>query len=304
MAIEKEIPERIGTQGWEQFLATKQEMLYQFDLAKIYSESHIVKVEHGKVAESTFRRWLSIFLPNKYGVTSGYIVSQNRKFVDLKLPHYDVIVYDQLNSPTLWVEENSDYSEGGKTRAIPAEYVRGVFEVKSNLTVDTSKKAIKKLLELEPLINLNGDNEPYYNGKLDQLFFTAAVFFEIQKTNEHKAKILNNLIVTSDFPFYGGVILKGEGRNINDTGQFRLLVGDNPMRSSVGKKKESLILGSPESDSLEIKGNKHIGTHLFWSPANFSSFAFDIILLLEGKFRPGFASSFYGQSWLNPKRTI
>lgn len=139
---------------------------------------------------------------------------------------------------------------------------------------------------------------------MDQLFFTAAVFFEIQKTNEHKAKILNNLIVTSDFPFYGGVILKGEGRNINDTGQFRLLVGDNPMRSSVGKKKESLILGSPESDSLEIKGNKHIGTHLFWSPANFSSFAFDIILLLEGKFRPGFASSFYGLSWLNPNRTI
>lgn len=301
MTKTKEIPERMGTQGWEQFLATKQEMLYQYDLAKVYAESHIVKVTHGNVAEATFRRWLANFLPKKYGVTSGYIVSQHSDSIGLKHPHYDVIIYDQLNSPMIWMEENSDYSEGGKTRAIPAEYVHFVIEVKANLTEKSSAEAIKKILELKPLIQTSS-NVDLYSGKLPLNFSSAIVFFELLEQNEYKKQILNNVVCELEMPYYGGIILKGEGREINDTGLFKNMIGEDSFVSSVGSGKESLITGSPLSDTKKIDDNQFVGTMLTWSAANFSIFAFDIIALLEGKYKPGFISSRYGMSWLNPER--
>ena len=294
-------PERIGTQGWQQFLASKQEMLYQYELAKKYSESHIVRVSHGNVAEGVFRKWLKTFLPKKYGVTSGYIVSQNQTFKDLKLPHYDVIIYDEMNSPLLWVEENPDKSIEGHTRAIPAEYVMGIIEVKANMTAKSSKEALAKIREVKPLLIGQGNHEEY-NGKIGSSFFGLAVFFEVQKTNEFKKELLDNLMSKMDFPFYGGVILKGEGRNVNDTGQIKILSSATKIESTVGKNKESIITGSPLANSIEIASNCHFGGMLTWSPANFSIFAFDIVALLEGRYQSNRASSMYGMSWLNPNR--
>jgi len=301
MAKELKISERIGTQGWEQFLANKQEMLYQFELAKKYADSHIVKVSHGNVAEAVFRKWLKGFLPEKFGVTSGYIVSQSNQSIDLKLPHYDVIIYDKLNSPTLWVEESPDTSEDGHTRAIPAEYVGAVIEVKSNLTNKTSKDSLSKINELRPL--LRGFNQTTdYDGLLNPRFFGMSVFFEVQKINEYKADILDNLVSPMDMPYYGGVILSGEGRNVNDTGHFRMLIGDTKIESTIGEDKGSLITGSPLANSVETADKQFAGTMLTWSPANFSFFAFDIIALLEGRYQAGKISSKYGMSWMNSNR--
>ena len=294
-------PERVGTQGWKQFLATKQEMLYQYELAKKYSESHIVQISQGNVAEAVFRKWLKGFLPSKYGVTSGYIVSQNREFGELKLPHYDVIIYDELNSPTLWIEENEDNSKQGNTRAIPAEYVTGVIEVKSNMTAKSSKDALNKIRELKPLLR-GAESAKNYDGKIGSEFFGMAVFFEILEANEYKKALLDNLICKMDIPFYGGVILKGEGRDINDTGQIKILTSETPIESTIGKRKESIIKGSPFADSVSLADNYHFGGILTWSPANFSIFAFDIIALLEGRYQSNRISSMYGMSWLNPKR--
>lgn len=301
MAKEKIIPERIGTQGWEQFLASKQEMLYQYDLAKIYAESHIVKVSHGNVAEAVFRKWISSFLPAKYGVTAGYIVSQNQKFIDLKLPHYDVIIYDKLNSPILWVEETPSNSDAGNTRAIPAEYVCAIIEVKANITEKSSKDSLNKLYEIKPLLRgMNPESE--HDGLLNKKFFAATVFFEIKTENEYKVNILDNIISPMDIPYYGGIILKGETRNINDTGLFKMLISSTPIVSTVGEDKESIIKGSPLSNSVETPDKQYAGTMLTWSPANFSFFAFDLIALLEGRYKAGHISSKLGISWLNPKR--
>lgn len=302
MTKEKTEPERVGTQGWEQFLTTKQEMLYQYELAKQYSKSHIVQVSHGKVAEGVFRNWLEGFLPDRYGVTSGYIVSQNKEFHNLSLPHYDVIIYDKLNSPTLWIEKNPDNSKQGDTRAIPAEYVKGVIEVKSNMTAKSSKDAVSKIRELKPLLR-GPEAEQQYDGKIGKGFFGMAVFFEILKSNEYKKELLDNLICDDiDIPFLGGIILKGAGRDINDTGSFKILNSETPIESTIGKRKESIIKGNPLANSIKIADNCYCGGMLTWSPANFSSFAFDIIALLEGKFQAGYCSSWYGLSWLNPKR--
>jgi hypothetical protein len=67
--------------------------------------------------EALFRDWLEQFLPAKYGVTSGYIIQQKdavkpRSALKGKLRHYDVIIYNKLDSSVLWTE----MSPGRKAR--------------------------------------------------------------------------------------------------------------------------------------------------------------------------------------------
>lgn len=139
------------SQGWKQFLMARKEMLDAFDRAGEKARSHEVETFHGKVAEAEFRKWLSSFLPKRYGVTSGYIVSAGLKSTD-KTPHFDVIIYDQLESPVLWVEDTPDVSSQGRSLAIPVEYVRGVLEVKSSFSPRTVNDAIGHLKDLLPLM--------------------------------------------------------------------------------------------------------------------------------------------------------
>ena len=87
--------ERWGIQGWQSFLAQKHELLYQYRIAQRYSKSHTVQTHHGNVAEAVFRKWLSTFIPKKYAVTSGRVISQGKTDAD-EMPHYDVIVFNQL----------------------------------------------------------------------------------------------------------------------------------------------------------------------------------------------------------------
>src|ERR1019366_2487940 len=118
--------------GWKQFLTSRKHMLDAFDDARTKAKAHEVETYQGEVAEAKFREWLSDFLPKRYGVTSGYIVTQRIGSVQT-LPHFDVIIYDALNSPVLWIERHPDASRSGSSRAIPAEHVLGVLEVKSSL---------------------------------------------------------------------------------------------------------------------------------------------------------------------------
>lgn len=114
------------TQGWKQFLTAKTRMLAAYDVAKEQGSSHQMKTRHGLVAEAEFRKWLGEFLPKRYGVTSGYIISPGISSAEHMI-HYDVIIYDQLDAPVLWVEENADSSAQGRSLAIPVEYVRAVI---------------------------------------------------------------------------------------------------------------------------------------------------------------------------------
>ena len=50
-------------------------MLDAYDKAREQARIHEVETYHGKVAEAEFRKWLAGFLPKRYAVTSGYIVS-------------------------------------------------------------------------------------------------------------------------------------------------------------------------------------------------------------------------------------
>src|SRR5258708_18998180 len=191
--------------GWIEFITEKLAMLDAFERSKIQIVNRPTQTGKGPVAEAEFRQWLRHFLPKKYGVTSGYIISQadaitSRNKLKNKLLHHDGIIYDELNSPILWYESNSDASEQGKKRAIPAEYVCGVLEVKSTFNEKNISYAFKKLNELAPLLaKIDDENEPYKQ-YIPKNFYMGMVFFEyLKKDQEEHHKLLLNKLVPTNF---------------------------------------------------------------------------------------------------------
>lgn len=276
-----------GKQGWKQFLTLKADLLAGYDKAKTLAEGKPIQVSQGNVAEHSIRKWLSDFLPKKYGVASGYIVSQNLDD-SAKLRHYDVIIYDALNSPVFWIEgEDTD-----RCLAIPSEYVLGVIEVKSSLTPKSSRDAIEKLQELEyflPAENLD-TNSPYshfFPGN----FFTATIFFELPEKYKHSKKILNNLSYLNRH-YLGGIVLRvGELKELN-TGSFSFVASDGNERRQVKTNGLSLLDGSVFSKP-GLLGGQYVDLGFFIAPIFFSKFAFDIIALLNDTYRVGRLSSMH-----------
>lgn len=87
---------QMPTQGWKQFLTARTKMLAAYDIAKEQESNRQVKTRHGLVAEAEFRKWLSEFLPKRYGITSGFIVSPGISSAE-HLVHYDVIITTSWN---------------------------------------------------------------------------------------------------------------------------------------------------------------------------------------------------------------
>lgn len=172
------IENRPPSVAWDQFMIAKRSMLAEYDLALTHARAQVVSVHHGVVAEAAVRSWLSSFLPKRFGVAPGYLKSQSPE-VPLT-SHFDVIVYDQIEAPTLWIETNKDKSEDGRARIIPGEFVRAIIEVKSAFNSETVRAASRKLSELKPLMagsSMLADPYPLYL-PLDATL--AMLFFEIR----------------------------------------------------------------------------------------------------------------------------
>lgn len=269
-------------------------MLDAFDRAREKARSHEVEVFHGKVAEAEFRKWLSGFLPKRYGVTPGYIVSPGLKSSD-KTPHFDVIIYDQLESPVLWVEDSPDVSPQGHSLAIPVEYVRGVLEVKSAFSPSTVDSAMEHLKDLLPL--MGGPDEPQekYKLHLPASSCCGLVFFDLKKEYEFSEAALAKLIAGIQFRgFFGGVILRGEGHTLGTTGRLSILQSNTPIESTIQKSGLSLLGGFGMSQSSRVTDDLHFGSMLMWSETNFSQFGFDLIAVMQGTYEVGRLSSFHG----------
>jgi len=217
-------------------------MLYQVDIARKQSCGHIVEAWHGRVAEAVFREWLAQFLPKRFAVTSGYIISQ--AFTETApTPHYDVIIYDQLAAPILWVERSPDSSVLGRAVAVPAEHVAAVIEVKSALTPATARDSVRKLREIQPLVLRHDDPDPYHF-YLPQHFSCGVVFFHLPRKHEFSAAALNNLLPRDHHlnKYDGGMVLAGEGKDVGLTGRLDLVGGPEVVgRSNVGRHRASLF---------------------------------------------------------------
>lgn len=269
------------SQAWKQFLAARDEMLDAYDNARKKNLKRPVKTEHGKVAEAEFRKWLTNFLPKKYGVTSGYIVSQGAS-KDESLPHYDVIIYEQLEAPILWIDDCADYSEQGRSLAIPVEYVRGVIEVKSSFNNKTTADAVKQLAKLKPLMQKIDHPQNPTKLYLPREFFCATVFFELRKEHDHDFVTLDNLLEATELRgFYGGCILRSEKQEEYYSGKIAI----EAEREKVHNSNKSLSFWA-YSQSKKINDNLYYRILLNHCESHFSRFAFDIIALLRGTYHP------------------
>jgi hypothetical protein len=258
----------IGTSAWEQVIGQKKEMLDAFDAGKRKAKGHEVQTYHGRVAEAVFRKWLSDFLPKRFDVTAGYVVSQGQRG-EAKYPHFDVIIYDQFDSPILWVEDNPDVSEGGKSRAVPVEHVRSILEVKSTFDPGEAKEAMEHLRDLEPFYAGIDLPQERYKKYLSPRFFCGVVFFNAKEKDQNSQVAINHLVPSSGpRNFFGGVILRGEGRSEADSGRIKIGIETKP-------------------DEIVLHG------FMTWVPSAFSMFAFDLVALLNGTYVPGFLSSFH-----------
>lgn len=284
------------TSGWRQFLNSKIDLLRRFDSARIQSSVHEVEAFHGRVAEAEFRRWLSEFLPKKYGVTSGYIISPAKKSTETKLPHFDVIIYDVLEAPILWIEGSPDASTQGHSRAIPVEHVCCVFEVKSQLTPKTISKGLEHLSDLKPLIqdvNQAGDRRNYLRNR----FCCGLIFFEIKKEHEYSNSILDNILIGISLGgFTGGIVLRGDGISEDQTGIIELNTSATPHQTTVKRGEESLIMSSNIALGAFERNYSggYLGSSIHWNRNFFANFSFDLIDRLQGSYEYGRRSSWYG----------
>ena len=280
------------SQGWKQFLTSRKEMLDAFDRAREKAKSHEVEVFHGRVAEAELRKWLSGFLPKRYGVTAGYIVSPGLKGTQ-KTPHFDVIIYDQLESPILWIEDSPDTSLAGRSLAIPVEHVRCVLEVKASLSSSTSREAIEHLTDLAPLMKGPDDPSDRYKLHLSPSFCCGLVFFDLKRDNMLSEVALSNLISGTHLRgFFGGVVLRGEGHSAAGTGRLSLYSSATPITSTIGPNTQSL-LSFGMTNSVKLSEIANVGAMITWAEMHFSQFGFDLLAMMQGTYEIGRLSSFH-----------
>ena len=288
---------RASPGAWE-FLEEKHKMLSDFDSAREQIEKRPVKTEHGVVGAAVLRGWLERFLPGRYEVCQGYIIGSWANSLDAPpLRHNDVIIYDALNAPILWVEDNSDVVPDRRSRAIPARHVMAVLEVKARLNSTHSGNACEKLLELNA-----------YRNSLPQSFCCGVVFFEVDPAAETSIAALDNLMPTEPIVgFFGGVVLRGNTIPADLTGELTLIASPTPSSNHVSKEvplsnarsqwngSTSVEWPNPEPQAqrattasatgmirLEDGDRAHHYLNLVWSNNGFASFAFNLVGRLEG----------------------
>ena len=198
-----------GFFGSHEFNLNRKEILKAYFHAKEEAENRPVRTEHGPAGEAKFREWLERTLPKKFGVTSGYVIP-NLMAPEFPLEHFDIIIYDALEAPVLFMHKNEDMSDQGRRRAIPARYVRAVYEVKATLRRQMAKDAMEKLSHLNA-----------FHEQFTEPFHTGIIFMELPDDHEKKNSILSAFVPPHVFCFTGAFVLHA---NNNPLASARLTV--------------------------------------------------------------------------------
>ncbi len=278
--------------GIDSFFAERDRLLFDYTIAKKQTSDDAVKTEHGNVAEVLARDWLQSFLPKRFGVCKGYIITPCLFMEEQELEEWDIVVYDAMESPVLFTR-----GSGSELRqAIPVEHVRAVIEVKATLTPMMAEKCAKKLLKLKRYIGENdSSNYPLF---LCKPFVCAAMFFETKvKTLSEYRKALDQLtsLCKNNFPFMGSLVLKSQTYP-EHSGYLKVfdesfMSTNNPLRQ--------------EMSSFSSSDGKHglLGT-FGYAVNNYPAFLFDFLALLRGTFQKERVSSFYGLDLKNTKASL
>lgn len=276
-----------ASQGASSIAIARKRIIAGYKFAQDMSSIRPVRTEHGNTGELLLREWLKTFLPSKYGVTSGFIISTYYNS-DKKIKHYDLIIYDKINSPVLWYDD----SAGERRLALPVEHVFAVFEVKSKFNAKSTKVAIDKLKELDEL-RINHDKpDQMYKKFLPNQFFSGVIFFEYDRAALYSKTSMNNLNWPNNQRFVG-LILDADHDDSSKSTYIGLQCGEDILVTSVGRGKEAINSGFVYSDSVLHDNRQHSVS--FNTGLNvFSKFSFDLLAMLDGTYRVGYSSSEYG----------
>ena len=97
-------------------------------------------LEKGLGIEESLRNLLRTFLPRKFGVAKGKIANSEGDMGK----QLDVIIYDALDCPSLFVDENQN-------QILPIERVYGAIEVKTTLDATNLDDAFRNLKSVHDL---------------------------------------------------------------------------------------------------------------------------------------------------------
>ena len=107
--------------------------------------------EFGGFREDLIKKWLSLYIPQSYGISSGFLVSSNGEIST----QCDIIVYDKARTPVL---ENTDCQ-----RFFPIETVCAIGEVKSDIASSAILSGYLRKLALIKKMRLDiVQPDPYY----------------------------------------------------------------------------------------------------------------------------------------------
>ena len=289
-----------GMHGWREFHRNRKDILAEFDKLREITQNRPVQTAHGQGVEAYLRKWLSEFLPKKWAVTSGYMIPVLYKD-NIKLYHYDIIIYDCLNAPVLWTEGNQGDSVQGKFRAIPAKNVAAILEVKSRLNRKNVQDMVTKLLEIDR-----------FKDQLPDTFFSSGIFVDLQEEDNGQSAILKSMIQLGGVHrFMGAMVLRYEGDD-SATGVVRLFADDednsNTNASKLARPIDDLAIHMTEDGSVQmteqgagviaVATDEHtwsmskvyssfmshngISANINWSRSGFAEFCIDMVSFLDG----------------------
>lgn len=97
-------------------------------------------VSQGSHCESSWIELLRNFLPNRYGITKGFVFDSRGNISD----QIDIIIYDTTYSPLIYATKNDE-------KYVTIESVYAVFECKPKISKETLEYTEKKILSVKKL---------------------------------------------------------------------------------------------------------------------------------------------------------
>jgi hypothetical protein len=258
--------EHVGLTALE---SERAKLLSEYDTALQQGSDDAVRTEHGVSCEAHFRTFLGQFLPRKYGVTKGYIITPDLAYAG-PLEEWDIIIYDAIESPVLFVRQTRDENERAGKQGIPIEYVRAVVEVKATFNADMATKAAAKLLRLRQLAELPPGRSPKNKNVLSSSFRAFAVFFEtkVDSSQEYQNALSALTALWRPEPtiaFRDALILRAPNHPDSSARIFSMWTGNPDLASLLAEGCETsqpLPCYDPEMFAYAVSGG--FGRNEFW----------------------------------------
>lgn len=109
--------------------------------------------EYGAYREELAKTWLRMYVPQKFGIGSGFVICSNNSVST----QCDVIIYDKTTTATI---ENVD-----NQKFYPIETVSCIGEIKSDInSIEELNKHLIKLSEMKKFRESVKDSNPYFRG--------------------------------------------------------------------------------------------------------------------------------------------